>query len=263
MRPVMTRGTTSTFACMRWWRNAVKDNNGLQVTGLVSRAIWPVNTRGDKVRHVFLSHDSTLVASVTIEEAPSGNTPRLTAVLADTASNRTVGLSCSRNKKWETVCDGKTTTQSSTCESRKEHQVALMLQGNKASAHIDGHLLAEEVLLAGGRPPEVLRVCFGACGGHESHVTVTNVFLYSRPLNFTAMRAIKDSDPVPTREEATTPLEKIRVVDSVREHVAGILRKRNEWAQHNALEANLTTKTVTSQGVERRESRRPPRLPTK
>ncbi|RNC36111.1 Sialidase 85-1.3 [Trypanosoma cruzi] len=206
----MTRGTTSTVACMRWWRNAVKDNDRLQVTGLESRAIWPVNTRGDKVRHVFLSHDSTLVASVTIEETPSGSTPRLTAMLAHTASNHTMGLSCSHKKKWETAFGGKTTTRSSNREPRKEHQLALMLQGNRASVHIDGRSLGEEeVLLTGQRPPEVLRFCFGACGGHESHVTLTDVFPYSRPLNSTAMRAPKDSVPAPTREAATTPPERI------------------------------------------------------
>ncbi|RNE96112.1 putative trans-sialidase, partial [Trypanosoma cruzi] len=81
--------------------NAVKDNDGLQLTGLGSRAIWPVNTRGDNnLRHISLSHDFTLVLLLTIEEAPSGNTPPLTAVLAHTASNHTVGLSCSHNKKW-------------------------------------------------------------------------------------------------------------------------------------------------------------------
>ncbi|RNF12830.1 trans-sialidase [Trypanosoma cruzi] len=105
---------------------------------------------------------------------------------------------------------GKTTTRSSTWEPRKEHRVALMLQGNKASVHIDGKSLGEEeVPLAGERPPEVLRFCFGACGGHESHVTVTNVFLYNRPLNTTAMRALKDRAPVQTREAAPTPSEKI------------------------------------------------------
>ncbi|KAF5218108.1 Sialidase 85-1.3 [Trypanosoma cruzi] len=222
MRPVMARGTTSTFACMRRWRNAVKDNDGFQLTGLGSRAIWPVNSRGDEVRHVFLSHDFTLVVSVSIEETPSGNTPPLTAMLAETASNHTVGLSCSHNKKWGTAFECNTTTRSSTWEPRKEHQVALMLQGNKASVHIDGRSLgAEEVLLTGQRPPEVLRVCFGACGGHESHVTVTNVFLHSHPPNSTAMRALKDRVLAPTREAAPTPPEKIRVVDSVREHVAG------------------------------------------
>ncbi|RNC44313.1 trans-sialidase [Trypanosoma cruzi] len=97
-----------------------------------------------------------------------------------------------------------------------------MLQGNKASVHTDGHLLGEEeMLITGEKPPEVLRFCFGACGGHESHVTVTDVFPYSRPLNSTSMRALKDRVLVPTREAAPTPPEKIRVVDSVREHIAG------------------------------------------
>ncbi|RNC40140.1 trans-sialidase [Trypanosoma cruzi] len=133
-----------------------------------------------------------------------------------------MGLSCSHKQKGETVFKGKTTTRSSTWVSKKECQVALMLQGNKASAHIDDHSLGEEeVPLTGERPPEVLRFCFGACGGHESHVTVTDVFPYSRPLNFTAMRALKDRVPVPTREATPTPPEKVRVVDSVREHIAG------------------------------------------
>ncbi|RNC41573.1 putative trans-sialidase, partial [Trypanosoma cruzi] len=180
----MTRGTTSTVACMRWWRNAVKDSDGLQLTGLESRVILPVNTRGDEVRHVSLSHNFTLVASVAIELTPSGSTPLLTAMLAITESNHTMGLSYSHNKKWETAFGGKTTTRSSNRETRKEHQLALMLQGNRVSVHIDGRSLGEEeVLLTGQRPPEVLRVCFNACGGHESHVTVKNVFLHNRLLN--------------------------------------------------------------------------------
>ncbi|KAF5214591.1 trans-sialidase [Trypanosoma cruzi] len=147
--------------------NAAKANDGLEVTGLESRAIWPVNTRGDNVRHVSLSHYFTLVASVNIEEAPSGSTPLLTAVLANTESSHTMGLSYSHKKKWETMFEGKTTTRSSTWEPRKEYQVALMLQGNKASVDVDGESLGEEeVPLTGERPPEVLRVRFGACGGH-------------------------------------------------------------------------------------------------
>ncbi|ESS62700.1 trans-sialidase [Trypanosoma cruzi Dm28c] len=147
--------------------NAAKDNDGLQLTGLESRAIWPVNTRSDKLRHVSLSHYFTLVASVTIEEAPNGKTPPLTAMLADTEPNHTVGLSHSHNKKWETTVKGKTTTRCSAWEPRKEYQLALMLQGNKASAYVDGESLGEEeVPLTGERPPDVLRLCFGACGGH-------------------------------------------------------------------------------------------------
>ncbi|EKG08247.1 trans-sialidase, putative, partial [Trypanosoma cruzi] len=189
--------------------NAVKYSDGLQVTGLESRAIWPVNTRSDKVRHVSLSHYFTLVASVTIEEAPNGSTPRLTAMLADTESNHTMGLSYSHNKKWETTVKGKATTRCSAWEPRKEYQLALMLQGNKASVDVDGKSLGEEeVPLTGERPTEVLRLCFGACGGHESHVTVTDAFLHNRPLNSTAMRALKGRVPAPTREAAPTPPEK-------------------------------------------------------
>ncbi|EKG02237.1 trans-sialidase, putative [Trypanosoma cruzi] len=202
--------------------NAVKYSDGLQLTGLESRAIWPVNTRGGEVRHVSLSHYFTLVASVTIEETPSESTSPLTAMLADTEPNHTVGLSHSHNKKWETMVKGKTTTSCSAWEPRKEYQLALMLQGNKAFVDVDGKSLGEgEVPLTGERPPDVLRVCFGACGGHESHVTVTDAFLHNRPLNSTAMRALKDRVPAPTREAAPTPPEEIRVVDSVREHVAG------------------------------------------
>ncbi|RNC39845.1 85 kDa surface glycoprotein [Trypanosoma cruzi] len=47
--------------------NAVKDNDGFQLTGLGSRAIWLVNAWCDKVNHLFLSHNFTLVASVSIE----------------------------------------------------------------------------------------------------------------------------------------------------------------------------------------------------
>ncbi|EKF29174.1 trans-sialidase, putative, partial [Trypanosoma cruzi marinkellei] len=121
--------------------NAKKAKYELQLTGFESRAIRPVDTRGDKVRHVFLSHNFTLVASVIIEEAPSGNTPLLTAMLASTASNHAMGLSCSHNKKWEMAFEGKTTTRSSNWERKKDYEVALMLQGNKASVYIDGQSL--------------------------------------------------------------------------------------------------------------------------
>ncbi|RNF03487.1 putative trans-sialidase, partial [Trypanosoma cruzi] len=201
--------------------NATKVKDGFQLTEPESRAIWLVNFPGDNVRHVSLSHNFTLVASVTIEEAPSGNTSLLTAMLADTESNHTIGLSYSHNKKWEAILKGETTTRSRPWVPKEECQMALMLQGNKASVHIDGQSLGEEeVPLTGEKPPDVLRLCFGACGGQESRLTVTNVFLYNRPLDSTAMRALKDGVPATTREAAPTPPEKIRVVDSVREHIA-------------------------------------------
>ncbi|EAN85603.1 putative trans-sialidase, Group II [Trypanosoma cruzi] len=194
-------------------KNATKVKDGFQLTEPDSRAIWPVNTRGDNVRHISLSHNFTLVASVTIEGAPSEKT-LLTAVLGDTEPPYIMRLSYTADNKWETMLkDEEKTTKSGTWKAGKEYQVALMLQGKKRSVYVDGELLGEEeVPLTGETPLEPFGFCFGACGedddgeesspeeiGKKPSVTVTNVFLYNRPLNSTEMIAIKDRKPVPKR----------------------------------------------------------------
>ncbi|PWU87366.1 putative trans-sialidase, Group II [Trypanosoma cruzi] len=176
--------------------NARKVRYGFQLTEPSSRVSWSVNTRVNNVRHVSLSHNFTLVASVTIEETPSGNTSLLTATLADANSNHTMGLSYTADKTWGTWLKGKTTKQSGRWEPKKGYQVALMLQGNKASVYIDGTSLGEEeVPLTGEAPLGLVRFCFGACGedaGQKTKVTVKNVFLYNRPLNSTEINALRD-----------------------------------------------------------------------
>ncbi|PWU90521.1 putative trans-sialidase, Group II [Trypanosoma cruzi] len=202
--------------------NAKKVEDGFQLTEPDSGVMWPVNTRGDNVRHVFLSHNFTLVASVTIEEAPSEKTPLLTALLGDAEPPYIMRLSYTADNKWETISKGETkpATGSRPWVPKKEHQVALMLQGNKASVYVDGELLRkEETLLTDGTPLEPFGFCFGACDfddddgdgdgeeeeaspekiGKKTRVTVKNVFLYNRPLNSTEMTAIKDRIPVSTR----------------------------------------------------------------
>ncbi|KAF8287478.1 putative trans-sialidase, Group II [Trypanosoma cruzi] len=193
--------------------NATKVKDGFQLTEPESRVMWPVNFPDDNVRHVSLSHNFTLVASVTIEEAPSEKTPLLTALLGDAEPPYFMRLSYTADNKWEAILKGETTTtESRPWVPKKEHQVALMLQGNKASVYIDGQSLGErEVLLTGETPLEPFGFCFGACDfgdeeedspkkiGKKPHVTVTNVFLYNRPLNSTERTAIKDRKPVSTR----------------------------------------------------------------
>ncbi|EKF39374.1 trans-sialidase, putative [Trypanosoma cruzi marinkellei] len=187
-------------------KSATKAEDGFQLTEPNSRVSWFVNTRDEKPRHVFLSHNFTLVASVTIQKAPSKNTSLLTARLGDTNSPYTMRLSYAADKTWEKAFEDKTTTQSSSWELGKEHQVALMLQGNKASVYIDGKSLGEEeVPLTDETPFGFVYFCFGACADeegqeHELHVKVTNVFLYNRPLNSTEMSAIKERVPIPTGE---------------------------------------------------------------
>ncbi|PWV03028.1 putative trans-sialidase, Group II [Trypanosoma cruzi] len=176
--------------------NATKVKDGLKLTEPDSRAMWPVNTWANNVRHISLSHNFTLVASVTIEEAPSEDAPLLGAALGETNSPLTMGILYTADKEWATIFKSKKTTKSGTWEPKKEYQVALMLQGNKISVYVDGKSLGEEELpLTGERPLEYLRFCFGACGIKNSPVTVANVFLYNRPLNSTEMNAIKERKP--------------------------------------------------------------------
>ncbi|PBJ77185.1 trans-sialidase [Trypanosoma cruzi cruzi] len=177
-------------------KNAKKVEDGLKLTESNSEVMWPVNIPDGNVRHVSLSHNFTLVASVTIEEAPSADAPLLSAMLADTNSQYTMGVLYTADKEWVTIFKGKKTTESGTWEPGKEYQVALMLQGNKSSVYVDGKSLGEEELpLQSERPLEYLSFCFGACSIKNFPVTVKNVFLYNRPLNPTEMTAIKDRKP--------------------------------------------------------------------
>ncbi|RNC41405.1 trans-sialidase [Trypanosoma cruzi] len=79
--------------------NAKKLKDGFQLTEPDSRVSLPVNTRANNVRHVSLSHNFTVVASVTIEEAPSGNTPLLTAALGDAGPEYFMRLSYTADNK--------------------------------------------------------------------------------------------------------------------------------------------------------------------
>ncbi|KAF5217155.1 hypothetical protein ECC02_009986 [Trypanosoma cruzi] len=174
--------------------NAKKVKDGFQLTEPNSGVTWPVNIPDDKVRHVFLSHNFTLLASVTIQKVPSKNTPLLGAMLGDTNSPLTMGILYTADNKWVTMFNDKT-TESGTWESGKEYQVALMLQGKMASVYIDGQSLGEEeTLLTGEKPLELVSFCFGACEMHNSPVTVKNVFLYNRPLSVDELRMVKKSD---------------------------------------------------------------------
>ncbi|ESS60995.1 trans-sialidase [Trypanosoma cruzi Dm28c] len=128
-------------------RNATKVKDGFHLTEPDSRVMWLVDIPDDNARHISLSHNFTLVVSVTIEEAPSWNSPLLTAVLADTETPYFMRLSYTADNKWETMFKYEKITKSGTWEPRKEHQVTLMPQGNKASAYIGGKSLGEEEAL--------------------------------------------------------------------------------------------------------------------
>ncbi|EKF38201.1 trans-sialidase, putative, partial [Trypanosoma cruzi marinkellei] len=108
---------------------AAKVAYGFKFTGPSSGATWPVNSREDDNHYGFVDYDFTLVATVTIHQAPNVSTSLLGAVLGDSKRTRFIGLSYSTGSEWETVFDGTKKAQKSTWKPGREHRVALVLQG--------------------------------------------------------------------------------------------------------------------------------------
>ncbi|PBJ68342.1 trans-sialidase [Trypanosoma cruzi cruzi] len=177
---------------------ASKVKNGFKFTGPGSMATWLVNSREDNNQYGFVNHSFTLVATVTIHQVPKGSTPLLGAGLGDGHGAKIIGLSYGMNKTWETVFDGKKTTSNTTWELGKEYQVALMLQdGNKGSVYVDGVIVGSPAKIpkVGALGHEIAHFYFGGDEGDiNSSVTVTNVFLYNRPLSVGELKMVRKSD---------------------------------------------------------------------
>ncbi|EAN91717.1 putative trans-sialidase, Group II [Trypanosoma cruzi] len=186
---------------------AAKVKNGFKFTGPGSRATWPVNSREDNNQYGFVNHDFTIVATVVIHQVPKESTPLLGAGLGDGSGKKIIGLSYSMIKTWETVFDGTTKAQKNTWELGREYEVALILQdGHKGSVYVDGVIVgsSEAITTLETQGHEITHFYFGGDeGDSDSNVTVTNVFLYNRPLNSTEIRALKGRAPVSTRGPET------------------------------------------------------------
>ncbi|RNC39193.1 trans-sialidase [Trypanosoma cruzi] len=177
---------------------AAKVKNGFKFTGPGSRATWPVNSREDNKQYGVENHRFILVATVTIHQVPKGSIPLLGAGLGDGHGKKFIGLSYGMNKKWETVFDGTKTTPNTTWEPGREYQVALMLQdGNKGSVYVDGVIVGnpETIRTIETQGFEIPQFYVGGDeGGSGSDVTVTNVFLYDRPLSVGELKLVRKSD---------------------------------------------------------------------
>ncbi|RNE95101.1 group II trans-sialidase superfamily, partial [Trypanosoma conorhini] len=90
----------------------------------------------------------------------------------------------------------------------KEYQVALMLQGNKGSVYVDGTLLGSSDALP---TPEarIFEISYFYFGDEEvgndrgGSVTVTNVFLYNRPLSATELNKVDGNGGNPNKGDSS------------------------------------------------------------
>ncbi|EKF27692.1 trans-sialidase, putative [Trypanosoma cruzi marinkellei] len=179
-------------------KNAVKVRDGFEFLGPGSGATWPVNSRESNGLYTFVNRDFTIVATVNIKKVPKTSTSLLGASLGDGSGKKIIGLSYSPDSKWETVFDGKTTPQDSTWEPEKEYQVALMLKdGKKGSVYVNGVAVgsSETIPTPEERGDVISHFYIGdEEGGSGSSVTVTNVFLYNRPLSADEIKMVKKLD---------------------------------------------------------------------
>ncbi|RNE96625.1 group II trans-sialidase superfamily [Trypanosoma conorhini] len=172
---------------------ATKVKNGFEFTGAESYAFWPVNMWQYGNVYGFVNYAFTLVATVTIHQAPKESATLLGASLEDYGSMKFVGLAYTAAKKWETVFNGMATAPNGNWEPGKEYQVALMLQGNKGSVYVDGKLVgtSEALPTPEARGYEISHFYFGDDEG--GRVAVTNVFLYNRPLSVTELKILNEA----------------------------------------------------------------------
>ncbi|EKF32760.1 trans-sialidase, putative [Trypanosoma cruzi marinkellei] len=179
-------------------KNATKVENGFKFTGPGSWAAWPVNSREDNTDYGFVNYDFTLVATVVIHWVPNVSTSLLGASLGEDSGNKIIGLSYNPDSKWETVFDGTKKAHKNTWEPGKEYQLALTLQdGKKGSVYVDGVLVgsSDKIPTLEVRGREISNLYIGGDeGGTNSSVTVTNVFLYNRPLSAGELKMVHEGE---------------------------------------------------------------------
>ncbi|EKG02261.1 trans-sialidase, putative [Trypanosoma cruzi] len=105
-------------------------------------AQWPVGKQGENQLYHFANHKFTLVATVSIHEAPkSGSIPLMGAKLNDSDNKVLLGLSYNgKEKNWILLCDGGENKEHSRVSEpeKAQHVVMLLRNGSQGSAYVDG-----------------------------------------------------------------------------------------------------------------------------
>ncbi|EAN86989.1 putative trans-sialidase, Group V [Trypanosoma cruzi] len=194
---------------------ATKTSYGVTFKGRGAWAEWPVGAQGENQLYHFANYNFTLVATVSIDGVPEGDTPipLMGTKMNDGKNTMLLGLSYSNKNKWQLRCgDGKTTEHSSSWKPETTHQVAIVLQNStQGTAYVDGQRVGDAPCTLGStESQEISHFYIGGDGGSAGSregvsVTVTNVLLYNRPLSSAEMTALKmKSVNIPRLDHAKT-----------------------------------------------------------
>lgn len=182
------------YLCMNatvWGETKVP--NGYTFRGAGAGAWWPVGYQSVGKRYNFVRHGLTVVMTVTIHEVPAGEkSPLLTIVEGPDAQS--LGLWYGKNGRWNVMLNNVGTLAGSWV-ANKTYSVALTLRESSVSVCVDGEPVGSLFYAPapGGELLDVEHLFIGGYGDNantESHLTVTNVLLYSRPLNDTELKRL-------------------------------------------------------------------------
>ncbi|KAF5217510.1 hypothetical protein ECC02_009611 [Trypanosoma cruzi] len=179
-------------------------------------AEWPVGSQGENQLYHFANYKFTLVATVSIDSVPEGDTPiPLMGVKMNDEQKKSFGLSYEKGK-WKLLCsDGPNSGEQSRASEpgKTQHVVILLRNGTQGSAYVDGQRVGGDTPCALGNTDSkgISHFYIGGdaddAGSKDVTVTVTNVLLYNRPLSSEEIGAFnpnKDSTP-PLEENPSKP----------------------------------------------------------
>ncbi|EKF28397.1 trans-sialidase, putative, partial [Trypanosoma cruzi marinkellei] len=115
--------------------------NGVRFTGRGAGAEWPVGRQGENQLYHFANYNFTLVATVSIHNAPkSGGVPLMGVRLEGEDKPKLMELSYDSGKNWRLLCgDGSPMKHSSDGEpATTQHVVILLRNGSQGTAYVDG-----------------------------------------------------------------------------------------------------------------------------
>ncbi|ESS60676.1 trans-sialidase [Trypanosoma cruzi Dm28c] len=193
---------------------ATKTSDGVTFHG--AWAEWPVGAQGQNQLYHFANYNFTLLATVSIDKVPEGDTiPLMGVQMNDAGKTVLLGLSYNSEKKWRVLCsDGTTKQLKRNWERETQYQVAIVMQnGSQSTAYVDGQRVCRNVQrnFENTESKGISHFYIGgdgrSAGSREDiSVTVTNVLLYNRPWDdneMTALNTIKLSISQTAKEGET------------------------------------------------------------
>ncbi|PBJ77751.1 trans-sialidase [Trypanosoma cruzi cruzi] len=176
--------------------------NGLTFKGPGAGAVWPVGDMGQTVPYYFANNAFTLLATVTIHEAPqsgSSPVPLMGVRMNDTDSTVLFGLSYTHDKKWLAIPENSGSPEDiGAWEPNETYQVVLRMDDSEWTVLVNREEIHKKKYNTSlFNSHRISHFYIGGDSKNQSatggHVTVTNVMLYNERLREGKLRKLNAS----------------------------------------------------------------------